>query len=482
MRQVKIKSVLGCKGSECLRLNRWPWKRGVDMGIPMEGTVMKGGMTAFAVLLFAFGLPCVVGAAQGDLDTTFNAPLGYVVYGGWNRDSYVGVVIQDESKIIVSTGVAGVTGSDVAVLRYDGKGRPDKTFGTGGVVTHDGGKGDDSGRLLAIQSDDKIVLTGYTYNGSDYDVLTIRYNNDGTLDPMFGQGGIVTFDNGNRNDYGRAVAIQADGKIIITARSSDASTSIALVLRYNSDGTMDSTFGTGGLATYEGGYGNDGFRDVAVQVDGKIIISGYTKTSKDFDVLTARYNGDGTLDDTFGTKGISTYDQGHGDDGARGVAIQADGKIVVSGGVYNGTDNDVLILRYDVTGTLDDTYGSGGVVIYDSGGDDLGRRLAIQGGGKAVVTGRVNTGADYDLLILRYNADGSPDGSFGKNGVVTRNIGQGNDYGEGVAIQVDNKIVVGGGSYNGADYDVLTLRVIGSPVPSGGGDSGCFIATAGQGS
>ncbi|MBL7204443.1 MAG: hypothetical protein ISS63_08925 [Desulfobacteraceae bacterium] len=434
------------------------------------------------VLLSVVGLPCLLAAAQGDLDTTFNPPDGYVLYNGWNKDSYVGVAIHTDSKIVVSTGILNGTDADVGVLRYNGDGTLDSAFGTDGIVVYDGGKGNDCGRLVTIHADGKIILTGYSNNGEDYDILTMRYNSDGTLDTSFGTNGIAIYNNSNRNDYGRAIAIQADGKIVVTARSTGDSTSMAMILRYKGDGTLDNTFGTNGVVTYEGGHGNDGFRGVAIQADGKIVVSGYTKIATGFDVLTARYNSDGALDSTFGTNGVATYDGGHGDDGARGVVIQSDGKIVVSGGYYNGTDLDVLVLRYNSDGTSDNAFGTNGVVSYDSGkGNDNGRRLAIQGGNKIVVTGNTPNGADGNVLILRYNVDGSPDSTFGSNGVVTLNIVAGNDFGEGVAIQkTDSKIVIAGGSIGStADY-VMALRIIGSG-DGGGSSGGCFITTAGFG-
>ena len=164
------------------------------------------------------------------------------------------------------------------------------------------------------------------------------------------------------------------------------------------------------------------------------------------------------------------------------MVIQADGKIVVSGGEYNGTDLDVLVLRYDVNGTPDDTFGANGVVIYDSGnGNDLGRRLSIQSGSKIVVTGRSPNGTDYDVLVLRYNAGGGLDNTFGVNGVVNFDMGKGNDYGEGVVVQADARIVISGGSYNGTDYDVLMFRLLVFEGGGGGSSGGCFIATVGYG-
>ncbi len=441
----------------------------------------KAKIIIFVASLFVVYLPCRLLAADGDLDTSFNSPNGYVLYNGWTTDSYVGTAIQTDGKVIVSSGINGVTDTDAVVLRYTSSGKPDSDFGTNGVATYDGGSGDDCGRLVALQADGKIVVTGYTQNGTAVDVLTMRYNSNGTRDSTFGINGVVTYDSGNKDDYGRSVGIQADGKIVVAARSSDASTSVAVILRYNGDGTLDSTFGTNGVVAYEGGHGNDGFRELAIQADGKIVVSGYTKTSTDFDVLTVRYDTDGTLDSRFGTNGVATYDGGYGDDGAWGVVIQADGDIVVSGGMYNGTDLDILVLRYNSNGTLDNTFGTNGVVTYDSGsGNDRGRRSAVQGGNKIIVTGRSYNGTDYDLLVLRYNADGIPDITFGTNGVVTLNIGEGNDYGEGVVIQADGKMIISGGSHNGTDYDIMVLRLIGTGRGGGSGGS-CFITAAAHG-
>ena len=422
---------------------------------------------------------CPSTVPRGALDTTFNQPCGYALYSGWNKDSYVGSTVQPDGRIVVSSGIYDGSDSHVAVLRYKENGTPDEAFGTNGVATYDGGKGNDCGRMVAVQPDGRVVLTGYTYNGTNYDILLMRLNADGTLDGSFGTEGVVTRDNKGRDDYGRGVALQEDGKIVVTARSSGDTDSIAMLIRYNADGTSDSTFGSGGVVTYEGGHGNDGFRSLALQRDGKIVVSGYTKTGTGFDVLTARYTGEGSLDTTFGSGGIVVYDGGHGDDGARAVVIQENGKIVVSGGEYNGTDQDVLVIRYNSDGTPDATFGTGGVVTYGtSNGKDYGRRLAIQRKNQIVVTGRVSNGTDYDVLLLRYNADGSLDTTFGSNGVVTFDMGKGKDYGEDVVIQADSKVVVAGGSYNGTDYDLLVFRVVAfDQGGSGGGSGGCFIGT-----
>ena len=405
--------------------------------------------------------PNPTGKQQGDLDATFNAPDGYALYGVWNKDSYVGAAIQMDHKILVSTGILNGTDSDVGVLRYNPDGTLDITFGTDGVFIYDSGNGNDCGRLVAVDSEGKITLTGYAHNGNDVDMLLMRLNANGTLDPFFGTDGIVLYDNAGRDDYGRAIAVQGDGSILVTARSTGDGTSIAMVLRYEKDGSLDDSFGINGVVSYEGGKGNDGFRDLAIQSDGKMVVTGYTSTDEGFELLTARYDAAGILDNSFGTAGIVRYDGGHGNAGARGIVIQSDGKIVVSGSNSNGSDLDVALLRYNSDGSLDSGFGTDGVVIYDGGtGNDNGRRLCLQQGDEIAVVGNTYNGKDYDALVLRYDADGVADEDFGNGGVASFNLGQGDDWAEAAAIQRDQNIVAVGG-IGSAATQVLTMRIIG---------------------
>ncbi|MHC4687194.1 MAG: hypothetical protein ACYTEW_23225, partial [Planctomycetota bacterium] len=132
-----------------------------------------------------------------------------------------------------------------------------------------------------------------------------------------------------------------------------------------------------------------------------------TFNGTDGDVLVLRYNSDGTLDTTFGTNGVATYDSGNVDEGRKTI-LQPDGKIVVSGATFNGTDGDVLVLRYNSDGTLDTTFGTNGVATYDSGNVD---------DGKIVVPGVTFNGTDYDLLVVRLIGDaGGSGGSGGGSG------------------------------------------------------------------
>ncbi len=273
----------------------------------------------------------------------------------------------------------------------------DTTFGTGGRVTTDFGTNYDDAKAVAIQSDGKIVAAGRSLNSAgDYDFALARYNTDGTLDTAFGTGGKVTTDfvdivgkcdvwGCNDNDVANAVAIQSDGKIVV-AGDVGRRDSFALA-RYNTDGTLDTSFGTGGkVSTYTTvGYGAPGYTSgdafsggsanaIAIQSDGKIVVAGYIGCSlqqvcNQFDFALVRFNTNGSLDATFGSGGIVVTAVGEGSDFdyANAVAIQTDGKIVAAGTTgpssgYGGTTDKFALVRYNTNGTLDTAFGAGGKV------------------------------------------------------------------------------------------------------------------------
>jgi uncharacterized delta-60 repeat protein len=399
--------------------------------------------------------------APGDLDTaTFNAPYGYFTYGGSNDFSYA-VAIQSDGKMVVAGMSYNGINCKVLVMRLNSNGTLDSTFGTGGIVMYDCGN-DCYGLALAIQSDGKIVATGGMFNGANYEVMVIRLNIDGSLDNTFGTGGVVTYDSG-KDDDSYAVALQSDGKIVIVGDHFNGTNYDVLVMRLNNNGTLDNTFGTGGVVIYDSG-GDDFGNAVTIQSDGKIVVTGDRYNGiKDY-VLVLRLNSSGILDNTFGTGGIFTYNSENNSYGWA-VAIQSDAKMVVTGIRDNVTNCDILVLRLNSNGILDNTFGTGGVVTYNSGNDNYAFAMAIQSDSKIVVTGFRYNGANYDVLVMRLDSSGTLDNTFGSGGIVTYNSGN-DSYSFGVAIQTDGKIVVEGGNKNGINDEVLVLRLIGDDPPA----------------
>ena len=299
-------------------------------------------------------------------------------------------------------------------------------FGTNGLVTTDLSAGADVARAILAQTDGKVVAVGNSQNN----FALARYNDNGSLDSSFGTGGTVTTDLGG-DDLAYAAVLQSDGKIVAVGENSD---DFALV-RYNTDGSLDGTFGTGGIVTTDLG-GNDIARAALLQADGKIVAVGLMTT----DFALARYNTDGSLDGTFGTGGIVTTNIGGADQALAGV-LQSDGKIVAVG--RNG--GDWALVRYNTDGSLDGTFGAGGIVTTNFGGLDIARAALLQADGKIVVAGQGS--ASPRFCVARYNTDGSLDGTFGTGGIVTTSFGGSSTAGaRGMVVQSDGKLTVVGQS------------------------------------
>ncbi|MEU0401486.1 calcium-binding protein [Streptomyces sp. NPDC006197] len=377
--------------------------------------------------------PAVALAAPGDLDPTFDTD-GKVTTDFGGSDIAFAVAVQPDGKIVT----AGRSGATFVLSRYNGDGSLDPTFDTDGKVTTDFGGGGAQAFAVTVQTDGKIIAAGTTAPGAAFALA--RYNTDGSLDSTFDTDGKVITDFGDL-DEAYAVKTQADGKIIAAGRTG---ATFALA-RYDSDGSLDTTFDTDGKVTPDFGAGSAA-RALAVQADGKIVAAGEAlggaPDNPDFGL--ARYNSDGSPDLAFGTDGEVTTEfiSGTGER-ANGVAVQADGKIVAAG----FSDGRFALARYTTGGALDPSFDTDGKVTTSvTGVNDRVDGMAVQADGKIVAVGAGNG----DFALARYNGDGSLDNSFSTDGKVTTDFGTANDEGLATALQTDGKIVVAG--FSGTDF------------------------------
>jgi uncharacterized delta-60 repeat protein len=217
------------------------------------------------------------------------------------------------------------------------------------------------------------------------------------------QDGKVTTAIGSGIDIAYSVAIQTDGKIVAAgfSRSGGSNDDFALV-RYNTNGTLDTTFDSDGKVTTAIGSGADIAQSVAIQTDGKIVAAGYSNNGSNVDFALVRYNTDGTLDTSFDSDGKVTTDIASDNDFAYSVALQSDGKIVVAGHSDNGSNEDFALVRYNTDGTLDTSFDSDGKVTTGIGSEDDAFSVAIQSDGKIVVAGLRSNGNNRDFALVRY--------------------------------------------------------------------------------
>jgi uncharacterized delta-60 repeat protein len=333
----------------------------------------------------------------------------------------------------------------------------DSSFGTGGKVTNGVGNDDDVLTGLVRQPDGKIVAGGWTYNvpGDGYtDAMLLRYNADGTLDGGFGTGGkAVDHPIAFYAEDIMAVALQADGRIVATGQSSNGNMS---VWRYTAAGALDTTFSGDGRVEVPGSSNVDDGRSIIVQPDGKVLVSGYWQGTVQYDAAVARFNTDGTLDTTFNGTGYWQSGMAASADRAYAMALQPDGKILIAGYAKPGANDDFAVARLTTTGALDTTFnGTGVAVVSLTAGFDDAYAIALQPDGKIVVAGAANG----DFGLARFNANGSLDTSFDGDGMQTTPIGTGTDTAKGVTILSDGRIAAAGWSTT-ANNDFAVVRYL----------------------
>jgi uncharacterized delta-60 repeat protein len=363
------------------------------------------------------------------------------------------VAVQRDGKIVVVGSFYTSKISEFALARYNIDGSFDKRFGGSGKVTTAMGK-ECAANAVAIQSDGKIALAGYVNDAGKSNFALMRYNPDGTLDNSFNSTGKVSTPVGTGDERAQAVVIQSDGKIIAAGKAAhaDSNSGFALV-RYNSDGRLDTSFAGTGKVITEFGIG-DYATSLALQSDGRIVAAGdsYNK-EHNYEIALVRYNVDGTLDTTFNTTGKVTTSI-HGHSAANGVAVQSDGKIVVAGSCSSPDGSEIIaVARYNSDGTLDTTFNGTGMATSALGKESRANSVVLQTDGKIVVAGLSAAGSKTSFALARYNADGTLDPTFNGTGKVVTAMGdkRGSNYGgSGLALQTDGKIVVVGYCFTGS--------------------------------
>ncbi len=393
---------------------------------------------------------------NGTLDNTFGTN-GFVItsIGTSLNNQGNSVIIQDDGKIVAAGFSSNGKDDDFVLIRYNQNGALDNTFGTKGIVMTPVGTSFDEAQSVAIQSDGKIIAGGYAVNGSYYDFALVRYNANGGLDNTFGTNGIVATPIDSLHDnILRSIAIQTDGKIVAAGYIMNGKDDFALV-RYNQNGALDNTFGTKGIVvTHVGTFINEA-QSVVIQSDGKIIAAGYAVTGGSYNFCLIRYNVNGDLDNTFGKNGVVTNPVSSSDDFAQSVVLQSDGKIVVGGNSRINFKDDFSLARYNLNGDFDSTFGTNGVVITQGGTtNNFVNSVKIQTDGKIVAAGK----STANFALTRYNINGDLDNAFGTYGIVTTSAGKTNDEANSLTIQSDKKILAAGFSFNGTDNDFALVR------------------------
>lgn len=360
--------------------------------------------------------------AAGELDLTFGGT-GQVTTDFLSRNDFAqAVAVQADNKVLLAGWVVTGTGrgNDIAVARFNADGTPDASFGTSGKVMTDLGSMIDTAYAVAVQPDGRIVVAGNTRGtGAGQNFAVIRYNPDGSLDESFGTGGIARTDLGYlATDQATAMALTPNGGIVLVGSTIIAGNQQFAAVRYTSSGQLDGSFGDGdGIVVHAFTNGAGQAKAITMRPDGTMILAGalYDFSTIGSDFAAVRLFADGTLDESFGAAGWATVSMGGVTESAGAVVVQETGHIVLVGEFTLNDRQDVALARLTASGQIDPSFGGTGtgyVVTDFADGIDWATGAVLQADGKIVIAGNGTVDGLYQMAVARYTVSGTPDAGF----------------------------------------------------------------------
>lgn len=417
-----------------------------DGKIILAGETSNGSNNCFAVVRYNL---------NGSLDPSFNGTGIQTanLYSDFQiRNS---MALQSTGKILLGGYMLNGAYHDFALARLNDDGKMDSTFDKDGILTTDFNSSDDYTGSVIVQSDDKIMLAGYASINPPTNSIIVyavsRYTPEGELDNSFAVNGKLMGDYHQGNTGFNATVIQPDGKILVAGHTWNGNNDDFVVARFNSDGSVDKNFGDNGRQITDFGALEEA-KSILLQGDGKIVLCGNKRDGNNpyniYQFAAARYNSNGTLDKSFGVDGVSLISPFGRADICNTATLQKDGKIVMAGASYLDIYYDsaqFAVIRLKTNGKLDVSFGEQGIKLTGlNTAFSTATSISIQSDEKIVAGGRVFLNMHDYFAITRYNTDGSLDTSFSHDGKLNRVFGQEDYFLESLVIQTDGKIVAAG--------------------------------------
>lgn len=408
----------------------------------------------------------------GILDSSFAVNGAAVVPVGPVHDVANDFVVLPDGKIL-----AAGSSSDAsfifhaALVRLNEDGTLDDSFGTNGTMTINVSEAGDFVYAMKLLPDGKVIIAGGTaLTGYDYQFFAMKIDQDGVPDESFGESGVSIIPIDADEDYAHALDIQPDGKIVLAgATTVPGFTYINTALvRLTADGSIDSTFGTNGIAIgsaapseSEETYG------LVIMPDGSMVTTGYAMNGTQTDIILYKFDSNGNPDLTFGGTGSAIFNLNPGDDAAWDIGVNPiDNRLLVAGRIGQGISHtDFMIASIKQDGTLDSTFGVNGIASLNLKARDAALGMAFQSNGKIVITGGSGgTGlGDEDWATCRFDQNGKIDSTFGTNGVTLSVISSFFSEAHAVRILNDGKILTAGQASSN-DNDFAVVRYSGDDV------------------
>ncbi len=378
----------------------------------------------------------------------------------------IGVTIAMYSGTIICFGICFGLCFGIASCTGSSPRGLDTSFGNSGKVTLALGLADDEAFAVAVQADGKIVLAGRSFSAGQSDFALARFDTAGAIDTTFGSGGKVSTDFSGASDVAYALAILSDGTLVAGGTATSGASSLFALAKYLANGSLDTSFGTAGKVTLPIGSTQDEIRALGVQPNGYLLAAGFSKASN-FDLAVVRLTLAGALDTTFDSDGKKTLSIGTGDDKAHALAIQNDGRIVLAGSSVVSNITQLAVTRLSSDGSLDTTFGSSGSKTISSTSSsqiqDSAFGASILSDGSIVVSGKSDNGSAPQIFIAALTSAGVLNTDFSDDGKLLTNFSTAatalSGYGNAQALQSDGNILVVGNYTSSKGVDFGALSI-----------------------
>ena len=417
------------------------------------------------ILLFIYSIN--VKSQPGTLDSDFSADGKVSVEFSNNDDVINAMLVQADGKILVAGYSNNGNNDNMALARFTSDGSMDVSFGVSGKKVIFINSGTDRINAIILQPNQSILAAGQMFSGSYENLALVRILPDGQMDNNFSGDGIATISYSGLDENAYAIAMQNNGKILVAGYSDNGSNDDFMIVRFNRNGTLDTTFSLDGIVTTDFEGRDDRAYSIIVLPNNKILVGGYAEDDygpRDKDFAIVLYNQDGSIDLSFGTNGkVMTDVSGSDEDYARTLTLTENGKIIQGGYTYNFLASaSMTVIQYNMDGSLDTEFANNGIFR-----DMLGAHTAFCNATLCQVNSKILLGGytyyedSYDFTLVRLNPDGSYDSEFGTDGISTIDFGyQYDDYAYAMAIQDDHRILLAGYSEDGNDKDFAVARFL----------------------
>lgn len=412
------------------------------------------------LLVVVFLFPGLSGHAVENLDGAFGEQGVVITDFGISDDEAAAMAVQSDGKILLAGFSSNSVVKDIAVARYLSDGTLDTSFHTTGYVTFNISDGNAVARALAVQGDGKIVVAGSYDNGANEasaEIFLARLTGEGYLDVSFGvDGKLVLPLEGKTGGNAYDLQITVDGNILVAGTASDADKLQAIVARIDPHGVLDSSFGDNGIVFISRDYETVA-NSLVLQADDSILLAGYSQPGEVAGLSIFRLSAEGILDESFGTKGEVQVPVKSGEAKIYDMVVLADGRLVVVGSFDNGTYREVLLGRFLANGAVDPDFGTDGLVRNDMGLDSVGYGVAVQTDGSILATGFSETNNNKDIFLLRYGTQGTED-SLASASYIAESVSIYDDESHALMVLADGQVLAAGYAGNGDDTDFALLK------------------------